>query len=72
MVSAAVFELCVGNIDDTFTGTVRNQMYESKKILTGITKAHSTTESALIIAGTSAHIKCDHTLILIPDICHTV
>ena len=47
-------------------------MYKSQKILTGITESHTTACSRLIIGCRSGHIERNHTLVLIPDICHTV
>ena len=41
---------------------------EAQKILAGIAEAHSSSQSALIIAGAAAHAEGDHALILVPDI----
>ena len=47
-------------------------MYETKEILTGITESHSAACTGFIIGSGTRHIKGDHTLVLIPDICHTI
>ena len=47
-------------------------MHEAQKVLAAVTEAHSSTRSALIIGRATAHIERHHTLILVPDIDHTV
>ena len=71
MVSTAVLHLGSGDIENSCTGTFRDQMYEAKKILTGITEAHAAACSGFKIRSGSGHVKCNHTLILVPDINHT-
>ena len=72
MVSAAVLELSGSNIDDTFSCSIRDQMYEAEQILAGITEAHTTADSGLVIRSGTGHVKGYHTLILIPGVDHTV
>ena len=47
-------------------------MYETKKILAGITESHATADAGLKIGSGTAHIEGNHTLILMPDVNHTV
>ena len=47
-------------------------MNEAEQILTGITESHSTAGTGFIIGSGTRHIKGAHTLVLIPDICHTI
>ena len=72
VISAAVGELCGGNIQDTFSCPLRNQMEEAQEILAGIPKAHASADTGLIVGGGTGHIEGYHTLILVPDIHHTV
>ena len=72
MICAAILELGGSNIDDPFSCTVGNQMNETEQILTGITEAHTTTDTGFVIGCRTAHVEGYHTLILIPDIYHTV
>ena len=72
MVSTAVLELGGSDINDTLSCTVRDQMYETEQILAGITEAHTTADSGLVIRSGTGHVKGYHTLVLVPDICHTV
>ena len=72
MISTSIFELGSCNVKDSFSCTLRDQMYKSKKILAGITEAHSTAGSGFIVRSGTGHVKGYHTLVLVPDICHTV
>ena len=72
MVSAAVLELGGSDIDDTLSCTIRDQMYEAEQILAGITEAHATTDSRLIIRSGTGHVEGYHALILVPGVDHTV
>ena len=72
MVSTAVLELGGSDINDTLSCTVRNQMYETEQILTGITESHATADTGLKVRCGTAHVKGNHTLILVPDVYHTV
>ena len=72
MISTSIFKLGSGNIQNTFSRTFRNQMYEAKQILTGITESHTTSGSGFVVGCRPGHIEGDHTLILVPDICHAV
>ena len=47
-------------------------MYETEKILAGITESHTTSDTGFIIRSGPRHVKCNHTLILVPDINHAV
>ena len=51
MVCASVLELCGSNINNSFSCTVGDQMNEAKQILTGISKAHATADTGLIIGS---------------------
>ena len=72
VVGAAVGELGGGNVQDALPRAGGDQMHKPQKVLAGITEAHTAAGAALIIAGGAAHIKGDHTLVLVPDIDHTV
>ena len=72
MVSTAVLELSGSNINDTLSCTIRDQMYETEQILTGITEAHTTADSGLIIRSGTGHVEGYHALILVPGVDHTV
>ena len=72
VVSASVRKLRSCNIQDTLAGAFRDQMDKAKQILTGITESHPASQTALIVACTAAHVKCNHALILVPYIHHTV
>ena len=72
MISAAVLELSGCDIDDSFSCSVGDQVYETEKILTGISKAHATSDTGFIIGSGTGHIEGYHTLILVPDVNHTV
>ena len=72
MISTSVLELGRSDIDDSFSCPVRDQMHETEQILAGITEAHSTADSGFIIGSRTGHIEGYHTLILVPDIYHTV
>jgi len=47
-------------------------MYETEQILTGITESHATADTGLKVRCGTAHVKGNHTLILVPDVYHTV
>ena len=51
---------------------VRNQMYETEQILTGITETHTTADSGFVIGSGTGHVESNHTLILVPGVDHTV
>ena len=72
MICTSVFKLCCCNIQNTLSCAVRNQMYETKQILTGITESHASSDTGFEVGSRTAHIKCDHTLILMPDVYHTI
>ena len=72
MIGAPVFKLCGGNINNSGTGAFRNQMHKAKKVLTGVTEAHTAADTGFIIGSAAGHVKGNHTLILVPDIYHTV
>ena len=72
MVSTAVLELGGSDINDTLSCTVRNQMYETEQILTGITETHTTADSGFVIGSGTGHVESNHTLILVPGVDHTV
>ena len=72
MVRTAVLELGGSDINDTLSCTVRNQMYETEQILTGITETHTTADSGFVIGSGTGHVESNHTLILVPGVDHTV
>ena len=72
MVSASIFKLCGCNIKNTLSCTFRDQMYESQEILAGITESHTAACAGFVIGSRTGHIEGYHTLVLIPDIGHTV
>ena len=47
-------------------------MDEAKKILAGITESHAASGSGFVVGSGAGHVKGNHTLVLVPDICHTV
>ena len=47
-------------------------MYEAKQVLAGIAKSHSAPNAGFVVGGRAAHVECHHTLILVPDIDHSV
>ena len=72
MVATTVRELGRSDVDDTFTSTTWNLMYEANEILIRITEAHTTTYTTLKEACRTREVECNHTLVLAPDIHHTV
>ena len=72
MVSASIFKLCCRNIKNSLAGAVRDQVYETEKILTGISEAHAPSCTGFKVRGGTGHIKGHHTLILVPDVYHAV
>ena len=72
MVGASILKLSGGNIQKTLPCTVRNQMYKAKEILTGIPESHAAASAGFVVGSGTRHIKGYHTLILIPDVDHTV
>ena len=72
VISASVLELGIGNINDTLSRPLRDQVDKTKEVLAGIAESHSPSQSALIIAGAAAHAEGDHALVLVPDIDHAV
>ena len=72
VIRVAVRELSGSNIDDPLSGALRYKVNETEQILTGISKAHASSDTGLIIGGAAGHIECDHALILIPDVDHSV
>ena len=47
MVTATVWELRRGDIDDALAGTTRHLMYKTHKVLIGIAETHTTAYAAL-------------------------
>ena len=70
MVCASVFKLGSGDIEQTLSCAIRDQMNEAEKILAGVTEAHATAGTGLEVGCGTGHIEGNHTLILIPDINH--
>ena len=54
MISAAVLELCGSDVDDTLSGSVRNQMHEAKQILAGIAESHAAADARFIVGSRTA------------------
>ncbi|SCH78067.1 Uncharacterised protein [uncultured Blautia sp.] len=72
MVSASVLKLGGSDVQDSFPCALRDQMDEAKKILAGITESHAASGSGFVVGSGAGHVKGNHTLVLVPDICHTV
>ena len=72
MVGTAIFKLSGSNIKDTLPGAFRYKMDKAKKILTGITKAHASSCTGFVVGSRAGKVESHHTLVLVPDICHTV
>ena len=72
MVAASVGELGSGDVQYTLAGTVRHHVHYAGQVLVGIAETHSTSDSALEIAGAPAHEVGYHALVLVPDIHRTV
>ena len=47
MVATSIRELCRGNVDNSLPCSFRYLVYESHKVLVGVTESHSTTNAAL-------------------------
>ena len=47
-------------------------MYEAEEILVGIAEAHATADTALEVGSGTGHVEGYHTLVLVPDVDHTV
>ena len=47
-------------------------MNKSEEILAGISEAHASADTRLIVGSRTGHVKGNHALILIPDINHSV
>ena len=72
MISRAILKLCGCNVEYSLSCSVRNQMHEAQQILTGIPKAHASSDAWFKIRSRAAHVKCHHALILMPYIYHAV
>ena len=72
MISTAIFKLSSSNIKDTLSCAFRYKMYKAKKILTGISKAHTSSCTGFVVGSRAGKVESYHTLVLVPDICHTV
>lgn len=51
---------------------VGNHVNKPQQILTAVAKAHAAAGPAFVIGGGTAHVESHHTLVLIPDIHHSV
>ena len=47
-------------------------MNKAQKILAGISEAHASADTGLVVGSRTGHIEGNHALILIPDIYHAV
>ena len=72
MESTPIAQLCGCKIKQPFPGSFRHHVDETKQVLGRIPESHSTPNSAFKIGRRTAHVKCDHALIGIPDVHHTV
>ena len=72
MVGAAILKLGGGDIQNALPCAGRNDVYKAQQILTAVAEAHAAAGPAFKVAGRAAHIEGDHTLILVPDVHHTV
>ena len=72
VVSASVRELGGGNVQDPFSCPFRDQMKEAQKILARIPESHASADTGFIVGGRTGHVEGYHTLILVPDVHHTV
>ena len=72
VVGAAVRELGGGNVQNALSCALGNHVDKAQQILAGIPEAHAPPHTAFKITGRPAHVECDHTLILVPDIDHPV
>ena len=72
MIGGAVRPLDGGNVDDAFPGTLRRHVDKTQQILAAVPEPHAPSGTGLKVAGTAAHIKGDHALVLVPGVHHTV
>ena len=72
MVATTVGELCRGDVDDTLTGTLGDEMDETDEILVGVAEAHATADATLEERSRTTHAERHHALVLVPDVHHTV
>ena len=72
MIAATIRELGGSDVDDPFFCSVRNLVYETEDILVGISEAHTTTDTGFEVGCGTGQVKGNHTLILIPNVYHTV
>ena len=72
MICRTVLELDRCDVDDPLTRTLGDEVHESKEVLTRISEAHSAAGTGLPVACRTAHVKCYHTLVLMPDVDHAV
>ncbi len=72
MVSAAILKLGGGNVDDTLSCAIRDQVNETEQILAGITESHTSADSGFIVGRGPGHVEGHHTLVLVPDVDHAV
>ena len=70
MVCASVFKLGSGNIEQTLSCAIRDQMNEAEQILAGVTEAHAAAGAGLKVGCGTGHVEGNHTLILVPDVDH--
>ena len=72
VVGAAILKLGGGDIQNALPCAGRDDVYKAQQILTAVAEAHAAAGPAFKVAGRAAHIEGDHTLILVPDVHHTV
>ncbi len=71
MVSRAVLKLNGSNINNSLACILGNEVDKACEVLAGITEAHAATDAAFKVRSRTGHIKCNHALILVPDVDHT-
>ena len=47
-------------------------MHEADEVLVRIAEAHTTADTALEEGSRTGHVECNHALVLVPDVDHTV
>ncbi|MNE05414.1 hypothetical protein D3C80_979750 [compost metagenome] len=47
-------------------------MHKAEQILVGITEAHAAADTGFKVGSRTGHVECNHTLIWIPNVNHTV
>ena len=72
VVGGAIFKLSRGDVDNTLTGALGRLVHKADEILVGIAETHTAANAGFKEGGGAAHVKGDHTLVLVPDIHHAI